>query len=152
MRTIERTAPTPEAMEAMGAALAGRLHDVSLVTVSGPLGAGKTTLVRGLLRALGHAGAVKSPTFTLVESYPLNGGELHHFDLYRLQDPGELELIGWRDYLGAGNVCLVEWPEHAKTLLPEPDIAIIIDIQNGQRRVRMTALHANAEALLDAVT
>ena len=61
-------------------------------------------------------------------------------------------LIGWRDYLGGGNVCLVEWPERAESLLPEPDIAIIIDIQNGQRRVRMTALHANAEALLDAVT
>ncbi len=152
MRTIERTADTPEAMEAIGAVLAGRLRGVSLVTVSGPLGAGKTTLVRGLLRALGHAGAVKSPTFTLVESYPLDGGELHHFDLYRLHNPAELELIGWRDYLGAANVCLVEWPERAESLLPEPDIAIIIDIQNGQRRVRMTALHANAEALLDAVT
>ncbi len=152
MRTIERTADTPGAMEAIGAVLAGRLRGVSLVTVSGPLGAGKTTLVRGLLRALGHTGAVKSPTFTLVESYPLDGGELHHFDLYRLHNPAELELIGWRDYLGAANVCLVEWPERAESLLPEPDIAIIIDIQNGQRRVRMTALHANAEALLDAVT
>ncbi|OGI39202.1 MAG: tRNA (adenosine(37)-N6)-threonylcarbamoyltransferase complex ATPase subunit type 1 TsaE [Candidatus Muproteobacteria bacterium RBG_16_62_13] len=152
MRTIERTAGTPEAMEAIGAVLADRLRDISLATVSGPLGAGKTTLVRGLLRALGHAGAVKSPTFTLVESYPLDDGELHHFDLYRLQNPAELELIGWRDYLGGGNVCLVEWPERAESLLPEPDIAIIIDIQNGQRRVRMTALNATAEALLDAVT
>lgn len=152
MRTIECAAGTPVQMEAIGAALAHDLRRISLITVSGPLGAGKTTLVRGLLRALGHTGAVKSPTFTLVESYPLDGGELHHFDLYRLQNPAELELIGWRDYLGGGNVCLVEWPERAESLLPEPDIAIIIDIQNGQRRVRMTALHANAEALLDAVT
>jgi len=152
MRQIERFADTPEAMETVGATLAARLRDVSLITVSGPLGAGKTTLVRGLLRALGHAGAVKSPTFTLVESYPLDGGELHHFDLYRLRDPAELELIGWRDYIDGGNVCLVEWPERAGILLPEPDIAIIIDIQDGQRRVRMTALHANAEALLDSPT
>ena len=152
MRTVERTAGTPEQMEAIGAALARGLRHVSLVTVSGPLGAGKTTLVRGLLRALGHAGAVKSPTFTLVESYPFNGGELHHFDLYRLQDPAELELIGWRDYLGGGNVCLVEWPERAGALLPEADIAIIIDIQDGQRLVRMMARHDNAQALLDAVT
>lgn len=152
MRTIERTAGTPEQMEAIGAALARGLRQASLVTVSGPLGAGKTTLVRGLLRALGHTGAVKSPTFTLVESYPFNGGELHHFDLYRLQDPAELELIGWRDYLGGGNVCLVEWPERAGALLPEADIAIIIDIQDGQRLVRMMARHDNAQALLDAVT
>jgi tRNA threonylcarbamoyladenosine biosynthesis protein TsaE len=150
MRETECLAATPAAMEAVGASLARRLRDVSLITVSGPLGAGKTTLVRGLLRALGHAGAVKSPTFTLVESYPLDGGELHHFDLYRVQDPGELELIGWRDYLDGGNVCLVEWPERAGSFLPEPDMAIIIDIQDGQRRVRMKALHANAEALLDA--
>lgn len=152
MQTIERTAGTPEQMEAIGAALARGLRHASLVTVSGPLGAGKTTLVRGLLRALGHTGAVKSPTFTLVESYPFNGGELHHFDLYRLQDPAELELIGWRDYLGGGNVCLVEWPERAGALLPEADIAIIIDIQDGQRLVRMMARHDNARALLDAVT
>ncbi len=152
MRTIERTAGTPSEMEAIGAALAHGLRHVSLVTVSGSLGAGKTTLVRGLLRALGYAGAVKSPTFTLVESYPFNGGELHHFDLYRLQDPAELELIGWRDYLGGGNVCLVEWPERAGALLPEADIAIIIGIQDGQRLVRMMARHDNAQALLDAVT
>ena len=152
MRPIERTAGTPEQMEAIGASLTRAVHGVSLVTVSGPLGAGKTTLVRGLLRALGHAGAVKSPTFTLVESYSFDGRELHHFDLYRLQDPAELELIGWRDYLGGGNVCLVEWPERAGALLPEADIAIIIDIQDGQRRVRMKVRHDNAQALLDAVT
>ena len=85
-----------------------------------------------------------------MESYSFDGRELHHFDLYRLQDPAELELIGWRDYLGGGNVCLVEWPERAGALLPEADIAIIIDIQDGQRRVRMKVRHDNAQALVDA--
>ena len=107
----ERHVATAADMEALGAALAARLHEVRLIGLRGELGAGKTTLVRGLLRALGHAGPVKSPTFTLVEPYALAEAVLYHLDLYRLNDPEELEFLGLRDYLQGRNVCIVEWPE-----------------------------------------
>lgn len=108
------------AMIDAGAALAARLAPTDLVVVAGDLGAGKTTLVRGILRGLGHEGPVPSPTFTLLEPYRINGVDVIHADLYRLKDPDELEMLGMRDYLGAC-LCLVEWPERAGGWLPEPD-------------------------------
>ena len=99
------------ATEAFGATLAQLLGNGGIVTLSGQLGAGKTTLIRGFLHALGHQGAVKSPTYTLVEPYELDGRPIMHFDLYRLGDPEELEYLGFRDYLDGSTLCLIEWPE-----------------------------------------
>ena len=126
-------------MEALGGRFASALGRLKLVTLDGPLGAGKTTLVRGLLHALGHAGTVKSPTFTLVEPYEINARRFYHFDLYRLNNPEELEFLGMRDYLAGSDLCVVEWAERAGRLLPAPDLAVMIAPANGGRDVTVTA-------------
>src|SRR3972149_3223174 len=127
MPTVERPARTVAEMEALGAKLAAQVGKVRLVNIHGPLGAGKTTLVRGMLHGLGHAGAVKSPTFTLVEPYTFGNLHFYHFDLYRLNDPGELEFLGLRDYLDDKGVCVVEWAERAQGVLPLPDVDVMIE-------------------------
>ncbi|HHH36657.1 MAG TPA: tRNA (adenosine(37)-N6)-threonylcarbamoyltransferase complex ATPase subunit type 1 TsaE [Gammaproteobacteria bacterium] len=127
---------------ALGGALARCLRGGELITLRGPLGAGKTTLVRALLQALGYEGRVKSPTYTLVESYEAGGLRLHHFDLYRLEDPEALEYLGIRDFLDGHAVCLVEWPERGEGLLPEADLELVLDYGEGGRRL---ALHAHGE-------
>jgi tRNA threonylcarbamoyladenosine biosynthesis protein TsaE len=151
MPDIELDVPEVADMEALGARLAASLGKVRLVYVHGPLGAGKTTLVRGLLRALGHLGAVKSPTFTLVEPYELRGLPVYHFDLYRLNDPEELEFLGMRDYLHGEGVCVVEWAERAQGVLPAPDIDVMIQATEKGRMVRIAAHTDSGNALLNAL-
>ena len=125
-----------------------------LVFLQGNLGAGKTTFVRGCLRALGFQGAVKSPTFTLVEEYILDGVTLYHFDLYRLNDPEELEWMGIRDYFRPGTLSFIEWPERGAGHLPEPDLELelryqppgreaVLSVHTGRGRQIMDALGAN---------
>jgi tRNA threonylcarbamoyladenosine biosynthesis protein TsaE len=109
---------------ALGARLASILQGGLSLWLVGDLGAGKTTMVRGVLKALGHVGKVKSPTYTLVEPYVISGLYLYHFDLYRFVDPEEWDAAGFRDYFNPQSVCLVEWPEKAAALMPSPDIEI----------------------------
>lgn len=126
-----------------GGRLASVLHAGMTVYLSGDLGAGKTTLVRGLLRSLGFQGRVKSPTYTLVELYEISSLNLYHFDLYRFADPEEWEEAGFREYFNPGSICLVEWPEKAQGLLPQPDLAIRLSWLDEGRQIE---LNGNTEA------
>jgi len=112
------------ATTAFAAVLAENVADIRVITLSGDLGTGKTTLVRGLLRALNYHGRVKSPTFSLVEPYKINNRPIYHFDLYRLAHPDELEYLGFTDYMEGDALCLIEWPERASGALPDADLKV----------------------------
>ncbi len=131
----------PSATEALGSRLADACMAGTVIHLAGELGAGKTTLVRGLLRRLGYAGPVRSPTYTLVEPYEVGAHRIYHLDLYRLADPGELEYLGVRD-LEAQAWCLVEWPERGSGYLPAPDLGVELDYAGEQRRARLWACSA----------
>lgn len=141
---------TPEAQQALGAALAPACPRPFVVFLEGDLGAGKTTLVRGLLRALGHTGAVRSPTFTLLEPYELAAGPVFHLDLYRLAHPDELAYLGLRDLLGGKSILLVEWPERGQGELPAPDLRVLIEHLAEGRRVHLLPVSPAGQAAVDA--
>ena len=135
------------------AALAGILAqhiEQGLVFLVGDLAAGKTTLTRYWIQALGHQGAVKSPTYTLVEPYHLPRHHIYHFDLYRLQDPYELELMGIRDYLAAhNNLVIVEWPSKGEGFLPEADYVLQLQVQGSTRLLTLTGAERIAQIQAD---
>ena len=136
-----------EQTERLGATLA-QVVKAGVVWLEGELGAGKTTLTRGWLQALGYDGAVKSPTYTLVEPYTLNDQQIFHFDLYRLSDPEEMEAMGARDYFSADNLCLVEWPERGQGFLGVPEVRVQLQYRDQQRLATISA----APSILSAIT
>ena len=124
---------------ALGAALAPGLHPGMVIYLCGDLGAGKTTLARGLLHALGVTERVKSPTYTLVEPYTISSLYLYHFDFYRLRYTDEWVDAGFREYFNGAAVCLVEWPEKAGGQLPAPDVTIEMAVAGDGRSITINA-------------
>src|SRR5258708_11633805 len=135
--------PNEAAALGLGGALATGVAPGRVLHLRGDLGAGKTTVARGLLRALGYAGRVKSPTYTLVELYPLSRLNLYHFDFYRFKDREEWMSSGFREYFNPESACVVEWPERAGNLLAPPDLEINLAFQE---EARLASLEAHSEA------
>jgi tRNA threonylcarbamoyladenosine biosynthesis protein TsaE len=138
-RELAISLPDEAATVAFSARLARALLPGMVIYLRGDLGAGKTTLVRGVLHALGYRGRVKSPTYTLVEQYEAGGLHLRHFDLYRFRDPEEWESAGFRDEFDGRNICLVEWPQQAAGLLPAADMEIGFEILPQGRNIIIQA-------------
>jgi tRNA threonylcarbamoyladenosine biosynthesis protein TsaE len=131
--------PDARSTEALGAALAQTLPDRAVIFLHGQLGAGKSTLARAMLRALGVRGAIKSPTYGLVERYPLDSGEAVHLDLYRIADSAELEFLGLDDLAASTRLWLVEWPEKGGSALPDPDLRIELAVTGEGRHAQLLA-------------
>jgi tRNA threonylcarbamoyladenosine biosynthesis protein TsaE len=145
--------PDAAATEHFGARLAPLLRGGMIVTLHGELGSGKTTLVRGLLRARGISGPIKSPTYALVEHYPVSSLYFYHFDFYRFMNPNEWDSAGMSDYFRDDAVCIVEWPERVGGLLPEPDVALSLSyaVQDRGRDVVARAFSAAGERCLSVL-
>ena len=139
----------------LGERLAQGLRLGGIIYLEGDLGAGKTTLSRFLIQALGHSGSVKSPTYTLVEPYQIGELAVYHFDLYRLSDPEELEFMGIRDYFADGVVCLIEWPERGGDRIPAADLVVTLNrVKDGNnlRQAQIKAIGKKGQNLLGELT
>ena len=134
---------------ACGARFANILLPSLNIYLHGDLGAGKTTFVRGVLRGLGHIGKVKSPTYTLVESYSFTNFNVYHFDLYRFIDEEEWDAAGFREYFNPLSICMIEWPEKAEHILPEPDIHVQLSLYNNGRHIQFSAGSVLGKQCLD---
>ena len=145
------TVPTPQAMEALGRELAGGALPGTQIHLSGELGAGKTTLVRGFLKGLGYTAKVKSPAYTLVEPYELGPLSLFHFDFYRITSPEEVEAMGFREYPGEGTICLIEWPENAGDAIGTADLSIKIHYYADGRIIELLALTVKGNSLINKI-
>jgi tRNA threonylcarbamoyladenosine biosynthesis protein TsaE len=146
--TSEQDLPDEAATLALASSFARACTPGLVIYLQGDLGAGKTTFTRGLLAGLGFHGRVKSPTYTLVETYPLPGLTVHHFDLYRFADPEEWEDAGFRDYFGPDSLCLVEWPDKGEGVLPAPDLQLALSVEGTGRHYRWTAFTETGRSCL----
>ena len=144
-------APDAAATLALGADVAARCVPGTRIHLDGELGAGKTTFARGFLQALGHKEKVRSPTYTLVESYQTGSGPVFHFDLYRLKAAEELEAMGFRDYFDGSGICLVEWAQRAESLLGTPDLHVTLQPQGVGRVLDFVAHTLKGRAALPPV-
>ena len=144
--------PSPESTLRLGEALAAGAGPGRVVFISGDLGAGKTTLVRGLLRGLGYAGRAKSPSYALVEPYSFSSLDLYHFDFYRFKDRSEWLNSGFREHFNPQSLCVVEWPEKAGDLLSTPDVQIRLDFDGEGRRARLQAFSDAGRAWLSQLS
>lgn len=143
--------PNLAAMESFAKRLATTLTPGSILYLQGNLGAGKTTVVRDLMNALGHTGAVKSPTYTLVETYTLPKYIINHFDLYRVTDPAELDLIGIRDYINPNTVCIFEWADKGENYIPPADLIVELEILSEGRNATIKACSELGIRMLNAL-
>lgn len=142
---------TAESMELLGKSLGIQASTGIQIHLSGELGAGKTTIARGFLYGLGYKGKVKSPTYTLVEPYKVGSFSIFHFDFYRINSPEEVESMGYRDYLGADTIFLIEWPERAGKFIDKADLHVEIKHNIDSRVVKITALSPKADALISEI-
>ena len=151
MLSLNAHLPAEEATLALGQALSACLEPGLVFYLRGELGAGKTTLVRGVLRGLGHAGRVKSPTYTLVEVYAVSRLDLHHFDFYRFHDPREWIDAGFRETFNGRNVSLIEWPEKAGALLPPADVEIVLTSSGTGRNASLRSGSASGDRCMECL-
>src|SRR3954462_1505222 len=149
--TLDLKLPDAADTARLGAALAAGVEPGRALHLSGDLGTGKTTLVRGLLRALGVTGPVKSPTYTWVEPYELSRLDLYHFDFYRFEDRTEWLSSGLREYFRPDAFCIVEWPEKAGSLLPAPDLEVQLSYDAEARRASIASHSPAGEAWLSSL-
>ena len=140
-----------EGLRALAMALASGARDGGVVFLEGDLGAGKTTFARALLGALGVGERIKSPTYSLIESYRAGELDAHHLDLYRIADPGELEWLGLGDLFGGSPLVVVEWPERGGAALPKPDLVLRLDHAGSRRELTAEARTPRGDGLLAAL-
>lgn len=146
--TITVQLPHEKASELFASQLAHYLNAPLIIAFEGEIGAGKTTIIRAMLRSLGVTEAIKSPTFSLVESYNCQGKNIHHFDLYRVHHEDELEYLGFRDYFTKESIFCIEWAERAKSLLPLIDIRFNLSINGAGREMQIDATSSVGKELL----
>jgi len=140
-----------QASEQLASGLSRCLQTPALLIFSGEIGAGKTTFIRAMLRSMGVNSAIKSPTFSLVESYQLQHLQFNHFDLYRIQDEMELDYMGFRDYFSENAICCVEWPERAPYALADADLRFNLVIQGSGRLLHIDAMSETGEKMLSCL-
>jgi len=138
-KTLQVYLPDAESTMRAGAGLAAGLRAGMIVTLAGELGAGKTTLVRGMLRGLGWTDSVKSPSFALVEHYQISSLYFYHFDLYRFNDPIEWDVAGFAEYFRPDAICVIEWPERIADRLPRADVASVLAYAPTGRTLELRA-------------